>query len=307
MSDPVLRDAIALYDRFTHEGMDRRAFMAELTRIAGGSAAASLLLSGIEANAQIQSQVAADDVRIHANTGPVWIGEGTIRCYRARTAETRRLSARGSQPPIMVVIHENRGLNEHIRDVARRLALAGYEAVAPDFLSLDGGETPADEDAARAAIGALDMPRTVAAGAALIRSLHAPQRTIRPFDRRPNRVGIVGFCWGGAMVNRLAVAAGDTLGAGVSFYGPAPDPAEAARVQAPLLLQLAGRDERVNATARPWAAALQAAGKDVTVMDYPDVDHAFHNDTSAARYNRAAAERAWTATLEFFGRHLRLS
>ncbi len=304
MTDPKLAAAISLYDRFTHEGMDRRDFMTQLTRIAGGSAAASMLLSGIAANAQGLPRVAADDPRIHADTGPLHIGDGTISCYRARTAETRERAARGLQPPIAVVIHENRGLNEHIRDVARRLALAGYETVAPDFLSLDGGETPADEDAARTAIGALDMSRTVEAGVGLIRTLHAPQRAIRPFDRRPNRVGIVGFCWGGAMVNRLAVAAGDALDAGVSFYGPAPDPAEAARVHAAMLVILAGLDTRVNATGEPWIAALRAAGKGDGIT-YPDVNHAFHNDTSEARYNREAAEAAWAATLAHFERHLR--
>ena len=119
------------------------------------------------------------------------------------------------------------------------------------------------------------------------------------------KVGIVGFCWGGGMVNRLAVASGPSLSAAVPFYGPAPDPALAAQVQTPLLAILAGRDERVNNTARPWVAALKAAGKEATEILYPDVDHAFHNDTSAARYNQAAAQQAWAATLAFFGRHLR--
>jgi carboxymethylenebutenolidase len=117
-------------------------------------------------------------------------------------------------------------------------------------------------------------------------------------------VGIIGFCWGGGMVHRLAVAAGDDLAAGVSFYGPAPDPAQAARVRAPMLIQLAGRDARVNATALPWAEALRAAGRSVTVTNHPDVDHAFHNDTSAGRYNEAAARRAWQQTLQFFRWHL---
>lgn len=305
MSDPKLRAAIALYDRFTHEGMDRRAFMSELSRIAGGGAAASLLLSSIAAQAQAQPRIATDDPRLWSEMHEFRFDDHFIRGYMVALEETRQRTLRGEQPPIILVIHENRGLTEHIRDVARRFALEGYRVIAPDFLSIDGGATPADEDQARTAIGALDMPRVVATGAAFIRMLHAPQRIVRPFNRHPNPVGIVGFCWGGAMVHRLAIAAGPALGAAVSFYGPAPDPAEAPRVVAPELVLLAGRDTRVNTTATPWIEALRAAGKTVDAVTYPDVDHAFHNDTSAARYNQAAAEQAWRATLAFFQRHLR--
>ena len=291
MSGDVEREAIALYDRFTHEGMDRRAFMAELTRLAGGAAAASLLLSGIAASAQARPQVAADDPRL------------TVRTVEWEARPGRRYSGYNAAPrggvdlPVVLVIHENRGLNDHIRDVARRLALAGYSAVAPDFLSTVDG-TPADEDRARAMIGALDLAEIVADGAASIRWLASAEGGSR-------RVGIVGFCWGGGMVNRLAVAAGESLSAGVSFYGPAPAPTEAARVGAPLLIHLAELDERVNATALPWVAALRNAGKEVRAINYHGVQHAFHNDTSAMRYDREAALRAWAETLEFFDLHLR--
>lgn len=293
MSDPTLRAAIALHDRFTHEGMDRRAFMAELTRIAGGSAAAAMLLSSVACRAATP-QVPPDAPGIHLMDvlGEV-TGGRTYNTYQA----TPENDAGGEAPiPAVIVIHENRGLNDHIRDVARRLAVAGYQALAPDFLSGAGG-TPADEDRAREMIGQLDMAQIVADGAEMVRRLRASQGT-------PRKVGIVGFCWGGAMVHRVALAAGDSLSAAVSFYGPAPDPAEAPQLVAPELVILAGRDARVNATAGPWVAALRAAGKDVSEITYPDVDHAFHNDTSAARYNRAAAEQAWTATLDFFRRHL---
>ena len=291
MSSEIERAAIALHDRFTHEGLDRRAFMAELTRIAGGGAAATMLLSGIACSAA-EPQVAPDDARIRSQQLEWEPRPGrAYRGYNAAPAGDR------AGLPVVLVIHENRGLNDHIRDVARRLAVAGYSAVAPDFLSVAGG-TPADEDRARTMIGALDMAETVADGAATISWLASAEGGAR-------KVGIVGFCWGGAMVNRLAVAAGAALSAGASFYGPAPDPAEAARVRAAMLIILAGRDERVNATGRPWVEALRAAGKTVESTIYPDVDHAFHNDTSAARYDRAAAEQAWAATLAFFARHLR--
>jgi carboxymethylenebutenolidase len=202
-----------------------------------------------------------------------------------------------AERPVVIVIHENRGLNEHIRDVARRFAIAGYTAIAPDFLSPAGG-TPANPDEARAIIGKLDLAQSVADAAATVdwfRNSNA---------REPRRVGAVGFCWGGAMVNRLAVAAGDRLDAGIVFYGPGPSPAEAPRVQAPLLIHLAEKDERVNATALPWVLALRNAGKQVRAINYHGANHAFHNDTSAERYDAKAAARAWATTLQFLKRHL---
>jgi len=303
-NDDTLRQAVALYDRFTHEGMGRRAFMAELTRIAGGSAAAGLLLSGIAARAQSAPQVPADDPRLRTDESALRLGDLDIRTYRAIRQDLRPPRA-WPRPPTVMVIHENRGLNDHIRDVARRFALAGYDAMAPDFLSLDGGATPTDEDAARTAIAALDMDRAIAAAVQLVRFRHEPKRVVRPFETEPTPVGIVGFCWGGAMVHRVALAAGSDLAAAVSFFGPAPDPSEATRLATPELVILAGRDARVNGTAQPWIEAARAAGKSVEAITYPDVDHAFHNDTSAARYNQAAAEQAWSATLDFFARHLR--
>ena len=287
MSCEIERAAIALYDRFTHEGMDRRAFLAQLTRIAGGAGAASLLLSSVACQAAAAPQIAPDDARLSCRDIEWEARPG--RHYRGYTAAPKGRAGL----PVVFVIHENRGLNDHIRDVARRAALAGYSAVAPDWLSPAGGTPAGDEDRARTMIGALDMAETVADGAAMIRS------------NASRKVGIVGFCWGGGLVNRLAVASGDALRAAVPFYGPAPDPAEAARVRAAMLIILAGLDNRVNATARPWAEALRAAGRDVTVHEFANVDHAFHNDTSAMRYNREAAEAAWAETLDFFGRHLR--
>jgi len=292
MTTPIERAAIALYDRFTHEGIDRRAFLAELTRIAGSAGAASLLLSSVACQASAAPQVAPDDARLIARDIEWEARPG--RRYRGYTAAPRGRTGL----PVVFVIHENRGLNDHIRDVARRAALAGFSAVAPDWLSPAGGTPAGDEDRARAMIGALDMAETVADGAAMIRWNASAAGGSR-------KVGAVGFCWGGGLVNRLAVAAGDALEAAVPFYGPAPDPAEAARVEAAMLIILAGLDNRVNGTARPWAEALRAAGKDVTVHEFPGVDHAFHNDTSAMRYNREAAEAAWAETLAFFERHLR--
>jgi carboxymethylenebutenolidase len=293
MADPMLRAAIELYDRFTHEGMDRRLFMTRLTRIAGSAAAASALLGSIACHAAAAPQVAADDGRVRGRTIEWEPRPGRrYRGYMVEPAQARRT------PPLVMVVHENRGLNEHIRDVARRAAIAGFAALAPDFLSISGGTPDNDEDRARTMIGALDLNEIAADGAATIQ-WHASRAG------GSRKVGCVGFCWGGGLTDRLAVAAGPALKAAVPFYGPAPDPSEAPRVQAAMLIILAGLDARVNGTARPWAEALRAAGKDVTVHEFPNVDHAFHNDTSAARYNREAAEAAWTEAIAFFRAHLR--
>ncbi|HEX8442104.1 MAG TPA: dienelactone hydrolase family protein [Allosphingosinicella sp.] len=289
MSSTEIREAaIALYDRYTHEGLDRRTFMAGLTRIAGSTAAATALLAGIAADPVAAAIVPADDKRVRAREVAWPVADGReMRGYQASPAT-------GLVRGALVVIHENRGLNDHIRDVARRAATAGYVALAPDFLTGQGG-TPADQDAARKLIGGLDLGATVQDAVATLDWLR---------KGTGRRVGTVGFCWGGAMVNRVAVAAGGRLDAGVVFYGPGPSPAEAAKVSAPLLIHLAEKDERVNGTALPWVAALRSAGKQVRAINHHGVDHAFHNDTSTERYNAKAATRAWSETLAFFRKHL---
>lgn len=286
------RHAIDLYDAFTHEHRDRRRLLAEMTALAGSAAAAEALIAAVAAAPAAAQQIDPADRRLRTTRGPLPTGSGApLNAYFAAPAAARTL--RGA----VMVIHENRGLNAHIEDVARRVALAGYLAVAPDFLTPAGG-TPADADQARDLIGKLDLGRTVAAAAGAVTAL-------RTRDGKRMKVGVVGFCWGGAMVNRVAVAAGPALDAAVSYYGPAPDPAEAPKVGASIILQLAGNDARVNATAKPWGAALKAAGKDVAIYEYPGVEHAFNNDTSAERYNEAAAKLAWDRTLALFARKLR--
>ena len=277
--------AIALHDDFTHKGGDRRAFLRGLTALAGSMAAAEALIAAIAASPAAAAIVPADDARLVTRTES-WTRDGrTLTAYVAR-------AARGRAGPAVIVIHENRGLNEHIRDVARRIALAGYTAVAPDLLA-PGGGTPVDQDRAREMIGALDLAETV-------RDVQSA------FDRfgGGGKAGVTGFCWGGAMVNRLAVAGAPGLAAAVSYYGPAPAQAEAARVAVPLMLHLPEFDARVAATVRPFVAALQAAGKPVTLHDYAGANHAFNNETSAERYDATAARLAWDRTLAFFREHL---
>ncbi len=284
--DSIRARAFALYDRFTHEGRDRRAFMADLATLAGGTAAANALLATIAADPAAAAVVQANDARLSSSTVRWPVAGG-------RMLSGYRVVPKGApgRLPTVVVIHENRGLTEHIRDVARRIALAGFVALAPDFLSASGG-TPSDEDKARDAIAALDLSATTDDAVATVRWLGA--------DKAGNgRVGAVGFCWGGALVNRMAIAAGPALAAGVAYYGPAPSPAEAARVRAAMLLHYAGLDDRVNATGMPWAKALAAAGVRVEAYTYPGVNHAFNNDTAVGRYDAAAAKLAWDRTIRF--------
>lgn len=279
------QQAIALYDRFTHEGMERRDFMARMVKLAGSVAAAELLISGIAASPAAAAITSESDPRLTTRT------QDLVGGYKAYVAEPRTRSLK----PTVLVIHENRGLNNHIRDVTRRIALAGYRAVAPDFLSKLGG-TPANEDAARDMIGKLDLGKTVSDTVLMLKSLAA--------GSRGGKVGAVGFCWGGGFVNRLAVAAGDALDAAVVYYGPAPDPSEAVKVQAAIALHDAALDTRVNATSFPWVTALRSAGKTVKFYLYEGANHAFNNDTSAERYDKPAADLAWKRTLGFFRRHL---
>jgi carboxymethylenebutenolidase len=290
MNPDQLQQAIELYDRFTHEGIDRRDFFARMTMIAGSAAAATSLIAAIAASPAAAAIVPEDDKRL--KTAMLELPLPGIPAYRAYTAQPR---AAGRHPSV-VVIHENRGLNAHIKDVARRLALEGFHAVAPDFLSPAGG-TPENEDAAREAIGKLDLSQAVSHA---VRHLEV----LRAAKGGTGKVGTVGFCWGGGFVDRLAVAAGDKLDAGVSYYGPAPDPSEAVKVQAPLLLHHAGLDNRVAQSLFPFVTALREAHKTVTFQVYDGANHAFNNDTSAERYNKAAAELAWGRTIRFFRKYL---
>lgn len=284
------REAVTLYDRFTHDGMDRRAMMRAMTRIAGSLAAAELLVEALAADPAAASITKPDDARLVITRGPLGFSSPLSGYVAVRK--------RAKKSPILLVIHENRGLNAHIEDVTRRLALEGFFAVAPDMLSLAGG-TPANEDAARQAIGKLDLGAAVAAAAQLAVAMKAG------LSHGNGHVGVIGFCWGGAFVNRLALAMGATLDAGVSYYGPAPDPSEAGRIRTPLLMHYAGLDDRVAKTGDPWVAALKAAGRDVTAYSYPGVNHAFNNDTSAERYDAKAAALAWKRSIDFLRRHLR--
>ncbi|MFT3976050.1 MAG: dienelactone hydrolase family protein [Sphingomonas bacterium] len=287
MTDPSLRDrAVRLYDAFTHEHRDRRTLLREMTALAGSVAAAEALIAGIGASPAVAALTAPDDVRLLTR-----VVKGNAAGHPSIAYLARPRAGRGKLGTVMV-IHENRGLNDHIRDVARRVALAGFRVVAPDFLGPWGG-TPADEDKAREMIAKADYDVVIAQGLAMLEEV-----------RDGGKAGLIGFCWGGALVNRLAVAGGKAIDAAVAYYGPAPAPSEATKVEAPMLLHYAGKDTRVAQTGEPWVAALRAAGKTVEAFTYPGVDHAFNNDTSAERYDKAAATLAWERSIAFLHKYL---
>jgi carboxymethylenebutenolidase len=289
MNDPKLKQEwIELYDNFTHGTMSRRDFMDRLARAAGGAAAAASLVPMLQNNYAEAAIVPEDDDRLLTDTLTYDVDGTTVSGYLARPKGEDKL-------PAVIVIHENRGLNPHIEDVTRRMALEGFLAFAPDALSPVGG-TPEDEDKAREMIYELDAEATVARFAAAVPFLaEHPAST--------GRVGAIGFCWGGGMVNEIA-AAGVGLAAGVPYYGRQLSADRVAEIAAPLCLQYAGLDQRINAGIDDFVAALEANEKTFEIFIYEGANHAFNNDTNAARYDEAAAELAWGRTVEFLKRYL---
>ena len=274
---------IDLYDQYTHGATSRREFLDRLARLAGGAAAAAAPRPPPPPDDPPAALVPAHAERLLTATGTWASGETRVSGYLARLRG-------GAKRPAVIVIHENRGLNAHIKDVARRFAVDGFLALAPDMLS-SGGGTPADEDKAREMIGALD-------GAATLTGLAAAVPFLSSHAESTGRVGAVGFCWGGAMANQLA-AAGTPLAAAVAYYGRQLPAADVPKVSAALMLHYAGLDQRVNAGIAEYEAALKAAGKAYELHMYDGANHAFNNDTNAARYDKAAADLAWGRTVAF--------
>jgi carboxymethylenebutenolidase len=278
---------IDLYDRFTHGGINRREFFDRLAEIVGSSATALALLPLLQNDYARAAIVAPDNARL-AIDAVSYDAVGTpIRGYLAR------LKSKGKRPAV-IVIHENRGLNPHIQDIARRIALEGFLSLAVDMLSPLGG-TPADEDKARDMIGTLNPDETA-------RRIAAAVPFLERHAESTGKVGAVGFCWGGGMVNRIAVLS-PALRAGVAYYGLQPPANQVPSIRAPLLLHYAGLDQRVNAGIATYEAALKANHKRYTIYIYPNVNHAFNNDTSS-RYDKAAADLAWSRTIAFFKENL---
>ncbi|MBY8915749.1 dienelactone hydrolase family protein [Nitratireductor sp. L1-7-SE] len=285
----ITQAMIDAYDEYTHLTLDRRAFMSRLTKLAGSGAAAAAIVPMLAANSARAAMVAEDDARITAEDITYAGDGGEMMGYLVRPAGVER------KLPAVIVIHENRGLNPHIRDVARRMALEGFVALAPDFLSPSGG-TSEDEDRAREMIGQLDGGQTV-------RNAVATRAFLAGHDATNGNVGAIGFCWGGGLANELAVNDPE-LDAGVAYYGRQADAGEVSKIEAPLLLHYAGLDERVNAGIDAYRTALEGAGKTFTIHVYEGVNHAFNNDTSEARYDKEAADLAWQRTVTFLKENL---
>ncbi len=277
------RRIVELYDEYTHKPLDRRVFMNRLLAIAGTAAAAEAALALLEPNYAQAQQVAPDDARITASRFDQIFDGVALKGY---LVTPRAEAKRGG----VLVIHENRGLNPHIEDITRRIALEGFTALGLDFLTPLGG-TPSDPDAARALFPQLSVETVVTQGRAALKYLASrPDAT--------GRTGAVGFCWGGGSVNDLAVSVPE-LSAGVVFYGRSPDLAKVPQIKARLLIQQASRDTRLVRMLPDYEKALKAANIQYEAIVYPDVDHAFMNDTSAERYNAATAKQAWAKTVTF--------
>ncbi len=288
-SDNLPQAAYDLYDQYCHGDISRRQFMDRVQGIAVGGLTMSALLGGLMPNYAAAQQVEPDDPRIRANriTYNSPNGAGEMGGVLARPAGD------GKYPGVLV-IHENRGLNPYVEDVARRLAVAGYVALAPDALYPLGGY-PGNDDDGRAMQRERDRNE-------MLEDFIAGAEHVMVHDACTGAVGCVGFCFGGSVANAMAVRMPNLLAA-VPFYGGWPEAADAENVSAPLMVQLAGLDERVNAGWPAYEQALLAAGKTYSVHVYAGVNHGFHND-STSRYDQPAAELAWTRTLAFFDHHL---
>ncbi|WP_346900762.1 YghX family hydrolase [uncultured Roseibium sp.] len=285
------QELLELYDYYVHGKISKRAFLEGAGKFAVAGVTATMLLDQLSPNYALAQQVAPDDASIVTEriTYPSPNGHGEVNGYLVRPA-----GATGKLPAVLVV-HENRGLNPYIEDVARRMGKAGFMALAPDGLTSVGGY-PGNDDEGRA------LQKTVD-GTKLMNDFFAGFEYLRSRDDCTGKVGAVGFCYGGGVVNAIAVAYPE-LAAGVPFYGRQPKAEDVASIQAPLLLQYAALDERINAGWPAYEEALKKEGKTYTAYIYPDVNHGFHNDTTP-RYDEAAAKLAEERTIAFFNEHLK--
>ncbi|RVT45470.1 dienelactone hydrolase family protein [Rheinheimera sediminis] len=283
-------EALRLFDRYVHGDISRREFLTGAAKFTVAGMTALTLLQALAPDYAMGQQIQADDPALEVEyiKYPSPKGYGELRGYLAKPNKLR------TKLPLVLVVHENRGLNPHIEDVTRRLALAGFIAFAPDALFPLGGY-PGDEDKARELFATLDQDKT---RQDFIESV----RILQKLPQGNGKVGVVGFCYGGGMSNFLATELPD-LAAAVPFYGRQGDLDKVAAIKAPLLIHYASDDERINAGAQAYDEALKAAGKDAQSFVYPDTQHGFHNDTTP-RYDKAAAELAWQRTLAFFKQHL---
>lgn len=282
-------EIVDLYERYSQGLLDRREFLRRLAVVAGCTAAAGVVLPLLERNSAWAQITAKDDARLIAEYVKYPGETGEVRAYFARPKGDAKLAG-------VVVIHENRGLNAHIEDVTRRFALEGFLALAPDALSPLGG-TPEDSEKAPALLGQLDKEKNT-------KNFVAAAKYLRTHPLSTGKVGVVGFCWGGAMANQVAVHSPDLVAA-VPYYGAAPAAEDVPKIKASLLLHYAGIDERINAGIPAFEAALKAATKDYKLYMYEGAQHAFNNDMAPTRYNKDAAQLAWQRTIAFLKEKLK--
>jgi carboxymethylenebutenolidase len=284
------QELLDLFDNYVHGIIDRRAFLAKAATFAVGGTSATALLDALSPKFAEAQQVPKDDKRLHTEylEYPSPQGSGKVRGYLARPAQA------GGRLPAVLVVHENRGLNPHIEDVARRLALEGFLAFAPDALTPLGGY-PGDEDKAREQFAKLDQAKTQEDFVAAVGFL-------KKRSDATGKVGVVGFCYGGGIANMLATRISD-LAAAVPFYGLQPKPEEVVGIRAPLLIHYAENDDRINAGIPAFEQALKANKLKYQIYKYPGTQHGFNNDTTP-RYDPAAATLAWQRTVDFLKRNV---
>ncbi len=285
------QELLDLFHEYQHGDISRRTFLERAGKFAVGGLTVAAIFQSLTPNYAWAQQVKPDDKRIKVGYEVVQspMGNGSIKGYLARPAQ-------GKKHAVVLVIHENRGLNPYIEDVARRLALARFIAFAPDGLTSVGGY-PGDDEKGAALFREVD-------GKKMTEDFVAAARWLKARSDSTGKLGAVGFCFGGGMVNQLAVRLGADLNAGVAFYGRQAGVDDVPKISAPLLFNYAGNDERVNAGIAAYEAALKANKKSYTSHMYEGKQHGFHNDTTP-RYDEAAAKLAWSRTLDFFNKHLR--
>jgi len=286
------KEVLSLFDRYVHGGIDRRGFLEKASKYAVGGMTAAAMLEALRPNFVLGEQISATDSRIKGEdlSYPSPQGNSTTKGYLVRPA-----NATGKLPAILVV-HENRGLNPHIRDIARRLAVANFIAFAPEALAPVGGY-PGDEEKATQMFGQLD-------GAKRTEDFVAAANWIKGHAQSTGKLGSVGFCFGGGVVNTLAVRLGEGLSAGVPFYGAQPPAADVAKIKAHMLIHYAGMDDRINAGWPAYEAALKANKVHYEQYTYAGANHGFNNDTTP-RFDEAAAKLAWQRTMDWFNKYVR--